>query len=364
MLGAFAGLSTLPATDRPQTKRRGEDLPAPPLITPPVELPRLLGPIISPPVITPIRNYFARRRIKGLFGAYVSTETVQAMVESGEDPQLGGAEVELTPFFASVHSYVGLAEQVSLVQLREIMNAYFDVVTAEITREGGTLDKYIGDAVVAMFGAPIKRPDHALRATVTALRCQTGIAALRDRFRREGDQWPEHARQLRVRTGLHTGVALVGNMGSRTRFNHTMMGDNVNLAARLESGAKNYGVWTLCTEATQRACEQAAPGRIVFRSLGRIIVKGRRNPVQLFEPVALREDASDRLRDCVATFEAGLGRFRERDYDGAIELLKKSARLEADQPGAAPEIRANPSTVFLAMAQSLKANPGADPLVI
>ena len=88
---------------------------------------------------------------------------------------------------------------------------------------------------------------------------------------------------MQTRVGLNTGVCMIGNMGSRTRFNYTMMGDNVNLAARMESGAKSYGVWTLCTEATKLACEQTHSGRIVFRSLGRIIVKGRAHPLELFE---------------------------------------------------------------------------------
>jgi len=187
------------------------------------------------------------------------------------------------------------------------------------------------------------------------------VSELRERLHKEGDRWPPLVRQLRMRIGLHTGKAIVGNLGTKLRFNFTMMGDNVNLAARMEAGAKSYGVWTLCTDATQRACERADAGRIVFLSLGPIMVKGRSGPVGLFEPVAFREDVSDRLRECISVFEAGLGRWRDRDWDGAVQIFEKSARLECDQPGTSPEIEVNPSTFYLKMARSYRANPGEVP---
>jgi adenylate cyclase len=186
-----------------------------------------------------------------MFGPYVSPNLVEKMIEAGEDPKLGGHEAAITPFFASLHNYVGLAEKLPLQQLPELMNAYFTACTDAICAEGGTLDKYIGDAIVAMFGAPIALPDHALRACVAALRCQDEVARLRERFQREAAAWPEEARRLRLRIGLNTGPVIIGNFGSRTRFNYTMMGDNVNLAARMESGAKSWGVWTMCTDATK-----------------------------------------------------------------------------------------------------------------
>ena len=282
----------------------------------------------------------------------------------GGEPETGASEVELTPFFASVHGYVGLAEQVPLPQLHELMNDYFGRCCTEIQAEGGTLDKYVGDAVVAMFGAPAKLPDHAMHACVAALKCQARVGELRQRLSRDENKWPELARQFRARIGLHTGVVLVGNMGSRTRFSYTMMGDNVNLAARLESGAKHYGVWTLCSRATRDACERASPGLVVFRRLGRLLIKGRADLIDLFEPAALREDVTDRLRECISVFETGLARWQERDWDGAIQHFEKSAKLERDQPGSSPEITLNPSLNFLNQAQSFRANPGTGPLFV
>jgi adenylate cyclase len=290
-----------------------------------------------------------------MFGDYVSPALVDRVVASGKNPPTGPAEVEITPFFASVHSYVSLAEQMSLTQLRELLNTYFDACVTEIHGERGTVDKFIGDAIVAMFGAPLQTPDHALHGCVAALKCQARVAELRERLRREENKWPERARQLRVRIGLHTGVALVGNMGTKARLNYTMMGDNVNLAARMESGAKSYGVWTLCTDATQGACERTDPGRVIFRSLGRIVVNGRAKQLEIFEPMALRENVTDQLRECVEVFESGLACFRAHDWDGAIVHFEKSARIERDQPGAYAETPLNPSTLYLKMARSSRA---------
>lgn len=313
-------------------------------------------------MINLIRNYFARRRIKGMFGNYVSATLVERSIDSGQMPAPQPAYRELTPFFASVHSYVGLAAALSPAQLHELLPLYFEACTAQIEAEGGTIDKFIGDAIVAMFGAPLQTSDHALRACTAALQCQVRVAELRTRIQSEEAKWPALAQQLRVRIGLHTGTALVGNLGTKTRANYTMMGDDVNLAARMEKGAESYGVWTLCTETTQRACEHAEAGRIVFRPLGRIVIKGRAHPIELFEPAALREDAPDQLRECIAVFTSGLARWRERDWDGTIAFLEKSAHLERDQPGASPELKLNPSTFYLELARSYRANPDTGPL--
>jgi adenylate cyclase len=171
---------------------------------------------------------------------------------------------------------------------------------------GGTVDKIVGDSVVAMFGAPLPLPDHALHACVAALETQRAIAEFRERLKQDEGRWPEIAHRLRVRIGINSGSVMVGNVGSKTRFNFTMMGDEVNLAARLESGAKSWGVWTLCAGATKRACEKAEPGRVLFRRLGQIIVKGRADRVEIFEPVALAARATDAAREGVDLFERGL----------------------------------------------------------
>lgn len=219
------------------------------------------------------------------------------------------------------------------------------------------MDKILGDAIVAMFGAPVKTQVHALNACVAAMRCHDRVGELRERVRRESDKWPAIAQNFRIRIGLNTGVAIIGNLGPPTRFNYTMMGDNVNLAARMETAAKQYGVWTLCTETTKRACEHSDVQRILFRALGPVVVNGRAKMVELFEPAALRENASSQLQECIAVFESGLSRWRERAWDDAIRQFEKSAKLERDQPGTSPEIKRNPSLVYLEMARSAREPP-------
>lgn len=304
-----------------------------------------------------IREWFARRQVKGMFGTYLSPEKVEQLARSAQAPALGAAEKELTAFFSDVNSFAGFSESLSAVRVIELMNRYLTACTNAIVAEGGTLDKYVGNAVIAMFGAPISQPDHALRACVAALKVQSAVSRLRDDLRREPGQWPEVLRSLRVRIGLNSGNAIVGNIGTATRFSYTMIGDEVNLAARMETGAKSYAVWTLCTGATRLACELAQPGRVVFRPLGEVVVKGRANQVELFEPFALAEEMKDEWRECLSLFERGLACYQAGDWDGAIGLFAQSARLERDQPNPAEGITQNPSTVFSRFAAERRSHP-------
>ena len=153
------------------------------------------------------------------------------------------------------------------------MNDYLSEMTDLLQAEEGTLDKYIGDAIVMMFGMPLPVNDHAWRACVAALRMQERHKALRQRWVESG-RWPEIVEQMRTRIGINTGEAVIGNMGSRVRFNYTMMGDSVNIAARCESSAKTYGVYTVVTEMTLTAALKTVPD-LFYRKLDRVIFKGR-----------------------------------------------------------------------------------------
>ena len=299
----------------------------------------------------------AKREMKGMFGAYVSPQLVDRMVKSGQMPQLGGHQEEITAYFSDIQGYSTFSEKLSAARLVELLNEYLTVCTDLVQEEGGTLDKYIGDAVVAMFGAPIALPDHAYRACVTALRVQHALDELRARWNAQGDEWPLEVRQMRSRIGLNTGVAVVGNMGSRTRFNYTMTSDDVNLAARMESGAKSWGVYTMCTEATRAACQQHGGDRVVFRPLGRIVVKGRGQAVPIFEVVGLKETIPAPVLECLALFAQGLESYYRRDWDEATRLLQASAALEARQPGRDPGVSGNPSLIYLKIISSYRQHP-------
>jgi adenylate cyclase len=296
-------------------------------------------------------------RIKGMFGTYVSPALVEQMVNSGEEPKLGGVVENITAYFSDIESFSTMSEKLSPTLLVELMNEYLTACTDILQEEGGTLDKYIGDAVLMIYGAPLKLPGHAHKACVGALRVQRRIGELRSKWKSEEGKWPEIIHRLQARIGLNTGPAVVGNMGSHTRFSYTMMSDDVNIAARMESGAKAWGVYTMTTDVTRAECEKVEADRILFRALGRIVVKGRAQPLPIFELVALREDVTDSMRECVAIFEQGLAKYYARDWDGAIELFRRSEALEVNGPGRTTGAKYNPSLIYIAITESYRAKP-------
>jgi adenylate cyclase len=296
-------------------------------------------------------------RIKGMFGTYLSPTVVHNLIESGKDPELGGHDAEITAYFSDIQEFSSFSEVLPASKLGELLNEYLSACTDIVQAEGGTLDKFIGDAVVAMYGAPVECADHACRACVASQLVQRQIVALREKWRSEGDKWPQRVHHLQTRIGLNTGVCMIGNMGSRTRFNYTMMGDNVNLAARMESGAKSWGAYSMVAEATKLACEQHGGDRVVFRPLGRIVVKGRSQAVPIFEIVGLKEFVTAEARECAGLFAQGLASYYARDWDAAIASFRQSVRLEPNQPGQTPGVKSNPSLVYLDITAHYCAEP-------
>ncbi len=301
----------------------------------------------------------AKEQIKGMFGTYVSPALVSRMVASGESPRLGGHEDEITAYFSDIQGFSGFSEKLEPAKLVELMNEYLTACTDIVQEEGGTLDKYIGDAVVAMFGAPIALPDHAFRACVASQRVQKKLLELRVKWEREGNKWPEIVWRMQSRIGLNSGNCIIGNMGSRTRFNYTMMGDNVNLAARMESGAKAWGVYTMCSEATKAACEQHGGDRVVFRSLGKVVVMGRSKPVPFYEIVGLKELVTPQTLECLAIFAEGMTKYYAQDWEGALACFARSELLEPNVPGKTPGVSSNPSLVFRDKVRHFQEEPPA-----
>lgn len=285
-------------------------------------------------------------RIKAMFGTYVSPELVRRMVESQDAPRLGGAEVRITAYFSDIQSFSSFSEKLPPADLVVLMNEYLSSCTDILTEENGTLDKYIGDAVVAMFGAPVEVPDHAVRACRTALRVHERQRELGRRWAQD-PRWPVIVHNMRTRIGLNTGLAVVGNIGSTTRFNYTMMGDTVNIAARLESGGKQYGVGTLVTGETRAAARQGVGDAFTFRFLDRIEVVGRSEPLEVYELFAFTEKLDDLDKRCLDLFAEGRAKLDARDFQGAIGLFEAASARERSIPGRDYAVKTNPSLVFL-----------------
>ena len=301
----------------------------------------------------------AKGRLKGMFGSYVSSELVEQMVESGEEPSLGGQETGITAFFSDVQAFSSFSELLSPTGLVDLMNEYLTAMTNILQEERGTLDKYIGDAIVAMYGAPIPMDDHAYQSVRTAILMQKRQIELRDKWAMEEDKWGKcHGlvSKMQTRIGCNTGTATVGNMGALDRFNYTMMGDMVNLAARCESGAKAYGAYIMITEETKLASQKTRDD-IAFRYLDKIVVKGRKEAVSMFEPTGFMSELSLETQDCLDCFRQGIDNYLLQDWDGALRMFEKSKGLEPNKPGITPGVVDNPSMILINRCQTMKENP-------
>ena len=186
---------------------------------------------------------------------------------------------------------------------------------------------------------------------------QEQLDALRIKWSQDGDKWPSLVHQMRTRVGLNAGSCMIGNMGRRTRFNYTMMGDNVNLAARMESGAKSWGAFNMVSESTRVACEKFGNESTVFRPLGRIVVKGRPQPVPIHEVVGFRDKLADQTFECLDLFGKGMTHYYDRNWEAAAQAFDRSSELESLLPGAAPGVKNSPSMVYQQIIRDSAAKP-------
>lgn len=296
-----------------------------------------------------------KRRIRSMFSSYVSPDLVQMMVASGETPELGGEEAEITVLFSDIQGFSSFSEVLSAKELVHVMVEYLSSLTDIMQGEGGTLDKYIGDAIDGMFGAPLPLPNHAYQAVTAAILMQRQQEEL-CRGWQDREDLPELVKTMRTRIGLNTGEAVVGNIGSQRRFNYTMMGDNVNLGARLESGAKTYGVYTMVSEDTRTAAASAKDD-ILYRFLDQIVVQGRSLPVRVHEVIDYKSDIPQSTRDCLELYDSAMKLYLDQEWNKAIELFKQSGKLERFQPGRDPGIKTNPSLVMANRCDIMKISP-------
>jgi len=252
-----------------------------------------------------------RRFIKNVFRHYLSPEIIDRIIANPALLRLGGEEREITSFFSDIAGFSSLAEKLSPADLVKWLNEYLSVMTDIILEEGGTLDKYEGDAIIAFWNAPLDQPDHALRACRAAVRCQQELVRL-------NPEWQSRFGQpVRMRIGINSGLAVVGNMGSKRRFDYTAMGDTVNLASRLEGAGKFYGVSILISEFTFEQAE----AELVVRPVDVVRVVGKTQPVKIYELLGLKSGFPPEKLDWLKIFNQAWQAYRERDFAQALTLF-------------------------------------------
>ena len=251
--------------------------------------------------------------IKNAFKQYLSPAVIEQLIQHPEHLKLGGERRMLSIFFSDLEGFTGISEGLEPEALTALLNDYLSAMTDIIHEEGGTVDKYEGDAIIAFWNAPLEQPDHARRCVRAALRCQARLAEMRPMFRER------LKKDLKMRIGINSGPAIVGNMGSHTRFDYTMIGDAVNLASRLEGINKQFGTYTMISQSTMEQMGGAFP----VRKLSRVAVVGRKEPVVVYEP--LPPEDFERRQSELAGFADGLTRFYRGDFPGAETIFSSLA---------------------------------------
>lgn len=290
-------------------------------------MPGLAGTVASI-LATTWERLFARKereRIKELFQNYMEADLVELMIEQKKLPNLEGENLEVTAFFSDIKGFSTFSEKLKdePKQLMRILNRYLSVVTPKLTGEGACIDKYIGDAVVALFGAPVAHDDHALRACRGALQVQKAIGELREDFRKEG--LPD----VYTRVGLNTGTMMVGNIGSAQLLDYTAIGDEMNLAARLEGANKIYGTLIMMGPGTYESVKD----QVEARELDRVRVAGKHNAVTVYELLGMRGELHHDKLKVVALYGQALLAYRARRFGDAKVKLGQALQVdESDGP--------------------------------
>ncbi len=295
---------------------------------------------ILPPIIYPMMIIFGgstidlgyryiserreRRSIRSAFDRYLAPQVIDNIIAGEYELHLGGMKTELTILFSDIRSFTSLSEKLSAQDLVSRLNEYLTAMTDTVLATQGVVDKYIGDAIMAFWGAPIKQEDHVVRAATTALAMKQTLVELHERWMKNGTPL------FNIGIGLNTGEVIVGNMGSEKRFDYTAIGDDVNLASRTEGLTKHYGVTILITEATQKRLDE----RFVTRFIDLVAVKGRTQPVKMFELFGYHETLTARHKAFLEQFARAIDLYRLREWDKAHAMFTALWKEYDDHPSA------------------------------
>lgn len=257
----------------------------------------------------------SKHQITGLFGQYVPPQIVSTMSKDPKHFTMAAEERDMTVLFTDVVGFTTISESLEPKVLSQVMNDYLSAMTSIIYKHGGTIDKYIGDAIMAFWGAPLVDADHASHAVQAALEMQQRMVQLRQEFAAQG--LPE----LRIGIGINSGSMRVGNMGSSYRVAYTVMGDAVNLASRLEGLTRQYGIWIIAGEATRQRVPEGG-----WQELDLVRVKGKHEPVAIFQPCDVSVFTDETRQEELQRHAELLDRYRARDWDGAEARLNELLR--------------------------------------
>ena len=259
-----------------------------------------------------------KRQLTGLFGQYVPPELVEEMSRDPENYSMAGRKAELTVLFSDIRGFTTISEGLEPNELATLMNQYLGAMTLVVRKHRGTLDKYIGDAIMAFWGAPVDDPEHAKNAVRTGLEMHVALHELNKDLVARG--WPE----LKIGVGVNTGPMTVGDMGSPVRQSYTVMGDAVNLGSRLEGITKQYGVGFIVGESTRELLKK----EFVFRELDRVRVKGKEDPVGIYEPIGEEGAVAAEDLDEIKLWNQVLRAYRAQDWDKAEVTLMNLQRIK------------------------------------
>jgi adenylate cyclase len=281
-----------------------------------------------------------KKFIKDAFSTYLAPSVVSQLIQFPENLVLGGEKRVITALFSDVQEFTSISEKLTPEELVDLLNEFLTEMTDIILKYEGTVDKFEGDAIIAFFGAPNPLDNQAEVACRACIEMQNRLAELRLKWRTE--EKPE----LKMRIGLCTGPAVVGNMGSKNRMDYTMMGDTVNTAARLEAVNKVYGSFTLVGDSTYRS----AGDNIITREIDSVLVAGKEDPVTIYEIIGYPEDVDDRMQEAANHYAEGLEAYRNQDWNRALNFFNKALEATPDD---------GPSKTMLNRCNEYKVNPPA-----
>jgi len=281
-----------------------------------------------------------KRKIKGAFQTYVHPSVVNEMLKDPSRLKLGGEKKMLTVLFSDIKGFTSISEKMDPEELVNFLNEYLTAMTNLVFKYDGLLDKYIGDAVMAVYGTPLEVPNHPLQACRTGLDMQAKLAELREVWTKRDATLPK----MEVRVGINTGIMIAGNIGSETRFDYTVIGDNVNLGSRLEGINKEYDTSIVISETTYEQVKE----EMVCRELDLVAVKGKVQPVRIYELVGRVTEVPQERHQLIQAFSQGLRAYQVQDWERA---RKAFAQVDAHFP------EDGPTQIFMERVDELRKNP-------